>query len=555
MMIVESFERGTKKCVETHSLICGFMLLAISSPALSGIFQSDFPVSAQTVNPSIHIRLTESKVITQDGFPIGPQSISPLGKITNIRVASEYNQEVIMWKKMLSSTSPTELPVSAVKRQTTKGGVELSGVTVRPSYKYQQNADAEIWSTIITKEQEEVIQVAQNNSQEEQPTPANTSGERQHQADYEDNENLVSGRHFTPSVSLHAGWDDNLFRKANNITSSWFTILSPAVKYETNIGAHNLSASYAANIGNYYSSKEDDYLDQSIKLDAFLDLAIRHRLALGAEYKDWHDPRGTDDATSVVEEPDEWHSTTVDGTYSFGAQGSQGRIDLSVGHTLRRYDNNNQSTRDRDITNYSVVLNSRWAKINFLAGIELSNIDYISENPATVLASGSLDSQESSVFAGATWVATGKTSGTVKIGSLSKDFDSSKREDLSSSGWEVGIKWHPVTHSTWEFSTYQDAREQTTGNDDYVKVTDYKISWEHEWLSQYKSNIAIGIGEEVFNRTNRVDERFMFSAALYKQFNRIFKGGLNYQYSERDSTDNTSDYERNLIMFTLESEF
>lgn len=559
-----------ERCRGFQLLMGGLLTFCVSHPASSGIFQSDFPVDAQTVNPSIHSGLTENRTIVQDAFPVGPQSVHPLVNINKTRATALYSirsKEVSIWRKILSSTSLAELPASVDKVQAVQSPVEFPRVTARPSYKYQTNTDAESWSALIVEKQEEVTKVISNNnrlpyttelSQSTIDTNKNIAEESQYvieRDDYEDNTNLSSARHFTPSVSLQISWDDNLYRESSNETSGWSSVLSPSFKYETGIGAHNFSALYAANIGHYFSSEKDDYLDQKFKLDAFLDMATRHRLMLGAEYKDWHDPRGTDDSASVAQEPDEWHATTVDGTYSFGAKGSQGRVDMYAGHTLRRYDNNSQDTRDRDITNYSAILNTRWAKINFLAGTELSNIDYINEDPATVIASGSLDSQESSLFAGATWVATGKTSGSVKIGSLSKDFDSSLRKDYSGSGWEVGIKWNPVTHSTWELSTYQNTREQTTGNDDYVKVTDYKLSWQHEWLRQYKSNFSLGVGEDVFNRSNRTDERFLFSAALYKRFNRIFKGGLSYQYSERDSTDNTSDYERNLIMLTITSDF
>jgi hypothetical protein len=153
-MIMPASSRSViKNTLPTGSLLCGIALLIISPPAFSGIFQSDFPVDAQTVNPSIHIGLTGNKIVKQDGFPVGSLIINPLGENTSVRMNTMYsvrNKEESIWRTILSS---------AGKTTTRQSSEELPMATIKPSYKYQLNTDTESHSVLTTKKQKEVTEV------------------------------------------------------------------------------------------------------------------------------------------------------------------------------------------------------------------------------------------------------------------------------------------------------------------------------------------------------------------------------------------------------------
>ena len=74
-------------------------------------------------------------------------------------------------------------------------------------------------------------------------------------------------------------------------------------------------------------------------------------------------------------------------------------------------------------------------------------IDYTNELPGSV----TLDSEEWRLYTGATWDATAKTTGSVRVGYLTKDFTASDYQDYSSIGWEANLQGvrGPTPSSTW----------------------------------------------------------------------------------------------------------
>ncbi|RMD69471.1 MAG: hypothetical protein D6819_06870, partial [Gammaproteobacteria bacterium] len=289
---------------------------------------------------------------------------------------------------------------------------------------------------------------------------------------------------------------------------------------------------------------------------ADLDISLRNRLRLQAAYLKWHDPRGSDTPIGTVRrsleapEPDKWHSTRYDGTYSFGAPGARGRIDLHAARLFRRYDNNDQEVRDRDTTELDGTFYFRVKpKTSLLLELGKRDIDYINQPPEAV----SLDSSERRYLLGATWEATAKTTGTVKFGRIKKIFDAAEREDFSGGGWDVNITWRPRSYSTVDLLTSRKTYEQTTGVDDFVLVKDIALQWSHKWTQRLDTRLKVSLGRDDYNRSDRQDDRKAAGIELDYQLRRWLDIGLGYDRTERDSNVNEEDYQSNVFRFSLKA--
>ena len=94
-----------------------------------------------------------------------------------------------------------------------------------------------------------------------------------------------------------------------------------------------------------------------------------------------------------------------------------------------------------------------------MAEARATNLDY-------KLSGSTLSGDETRYFVGATWEAMAATTGTVKLGQLKKDYDSS-RPSYSEFAWEGLVTWMPRTYSKLDFYSSRQPME-STGVGDYI---------------------------------------------------------------------------------------
>lgn len=350
-----------------------------------------------------------------------------------------------------------------------------------------------------------------------------------------------------PGVDVSYGHNDNLFSSNINKRSSSQTTVTPYIKLEGKSGAHKFDISFRMNDVRYRDSTSDNYTDYSLLGNADLVITGRAGLKLRAEHRRGVDPRGSTDRLGAVT-PDEWINQGVEGIFSYGAPGAQGRIEVDAGAFTRRYQNNRATTvvSDRDTNHLGLTFLWRVApKTELLALVQHRGIDYI-------LATSTQDSTETSYQVGAKWEATAKTAGIVKFGRTEKKFDAAGRTDFSGSSWSAAVRWSPLSYSVWDFSTTK-ATNESTGTGDFLLSQFYGATWNHAWNSRFSSAVQANWRKDEFlgGGGGRVDKTGTLGLKLTYQWQRWLRFGGEYTYTERTSNPNTFDYNRSLIMFTV----
>jgi len=354
-----------------------------------------------------------------------------------------------------------------------------------------------------------------------------------------------------PQVSLQAGYDDNIYSTASGEVESWKSIISPALQLKMVQGKSEYTLNYQLHQGIYQESSDDNYTDHQLDGRVFLDLNSRNRLELVAGYLAGHEGRGTglNQGTAALtnNKPVEYHVNSLFSAYEYGGQEAKGRIRLAATYQDREYDNYRSQTQVKDRENVKMIGTFFYRvlpKTSLLFELSNEDIDYR-------LSSVNLDSTERKYLLGATWDATAKTSGTVKLGYSDKDFDSSAREDGDGSSWEVAMRWAPRSYSVFDISTNRGTRE-TDGTGDYIDSTDFNLQWTHAWSGVWRSRVYLNLSNDDYAKSAREDDGRTVGLGLDFFTTRWLNLALDYRYSERDSNQSDLNFERNAIYLTIQ---
>lgn len=361
-----------------------------------------------------------------------------------------------------------------------------------------------------------------------------------------------------PEVDLTLKSNDNIYSRPTDKQSANITVLAPKIKLEAKTGPHTFDATYAVEHGAYSTSTFNNYTDQSLSGNAQWVFSGRSGLKLSAGYKLGHDDLGAVPGVANHSSPDKWNETKFNGTFGYGAEGSEGRIELDGGLTNKRYDNfqltagglPDNTKRDRDDSKIGATFYWRvMPKTQLLFQATETKYDY---KPASFAGWTSLDSTDRKYLVGVTWDAAAKTQGIFKIGSVKKDFSDASLRDFSGTSWDATVKWSPLTYSSFEFNTGRGPGESTIGN--ASMDTKYGALWNHAWNSRLSSVVTYNNTKNLYEGNAGViqtDKTNTLGLKLNYQWMRTVKVGAGYDRTDKTSDVATSEYKRNIYSIFL----
>ena len=376
----------------------------------------------------------------------------------------------------------------------------------------------------------------------------------------------VGGFRAYPWLNFLLGYADNYYRSNDEIRDLgglpprglWQSVVEPGVRLTALKGADSYNLSYFARIGNVFDSSADDFVDQKFGANGAWEFGLRNRLTADYQFWYWHDPRGAGSpvdsarANFTQAEPDKWNSNRALLTYSYGAPGARGRMDLRAGYLARQYTNNGQEYRDNDRPLAGATFYARVRpKVSLLLDANWEKVDYTNQVADAV----SLDSDNLSVYTGVTWDATAKTTGTVKIGWLGKDFSANQRGDVSDFGWTAQVQYRPRTYSTFNLRTERTPAETTTGLADAVIVSLVDLDWVHYWKPLLYTRFGLFGSNDDYVGSPRVDHRYNASGGIFYQVRRWMEVGVDYTYETRQSDESLADYKNNIVLFSVRTAY
>lgn len=365
----------------------------------------------------------------------------------------------------------------------------------------------------------------------------------------------IAGGKLIPLLKLSQKYDDNIFSQASSEESDQITQIKPSVQWIQQIDTTSLAVTYSGDYGRYWDSDDDNYDDHTLSFDAMLSPSDFAAFDLGASYAKLHDNRGEGSSEGLNAlsrpDPDEYDISNIELEADFGREDAMFGFRVNASKSDIEYQNNRNETvfRDRDERYLAARIYGKLSGGKTKFFVEASQEDF-SYDEAPLLG-GTLDSEEEGFAVGMEWEATAKTTGSIRVGEIEKEFDSVARGKDNVITWDVDITWSPRTYSTVILSASQ-APMETNGTGTFIDARDYSISWMHSWSDILSSTIAFGQGEDNYGNSVRNDDRDMISIGVSYDWRRWMTIGATYSYSDRDSNNDAFDYEKNVFLINVD---
>jgi len=360
----------------------------------------------------------------------------------------------------------------------------------------------------------------------------------------------LGGAMLYPALNYSLQHDDNITSAETNRIKSWISVINPGLLLEAKSGANVYGLTYDLVRGQYHSSKNDNYTDHLISLMAHVEPSSRLYSDINIYHNRTHDPRGSTfsgtAAAAAQVAPDKWHETSGDLLIGIGSMQSMMRVELMGSYGNKRYDTNRAVTASRDLNTFTgggTFFFQVKPKTSLLLEAKYKRFDYLLKLP-------DLDSNDQYYYAGITWEATAKTTGTIKLGAQRKNFKDTAKSDFSGFGWEANIDWEPLSYSTVSLGT-SSLPNETDGTGSYIKSRDVNMQWNHEWSSRVSHDLHGSYTRNTYVGATRRDTLTAVGLMLNYELQRWLTAGAGYDYSRRTSNAANSSYKRNVFIVNL----
>ena len=354
-----------------------------------------------------------------------------------------------------------------------------------------------------------------------------------------------SGIYFYPSVFVGFGTNDNLQSSSINQVSSSFVNIAPELVAELKHKGDRYTALVSVNNTNYASSSSDNYTNSEITIAGDNYFTSRARAGWSVGQVNGNDPRGSNNRP-LSAEPDRWHTTNLNGRIIYGAPEAQGRIEIALGSSAKTYDNNRINTAIADLTANTLGATLFYrlsSRTQALAELRSTKTNYVSS-----LATDS--NTERRIYGGMTWEATAATTGTIKIGNLSKEFDRVNKTNFNGGSWEIAGRWKPLSYTSVDLLTTRTTAD-ATGVGDYNLNTSVDLIWNHNWNRALSTRVSIGTLDVDFGGTSRKDTATNFAFSAEYAWLRWLKVGIDLATTDNKTNAVTGAFKRTVSMVTL----
>lgn len=346
----------------------------------------------------------------------------------------------------------------------------------------------------------------------------------------------LGGASLFPGLSVVESSNSNLFRSDAYKISSLITVASPSVLLQAYKGADEYSLAYNADVGRYAQSSSDNYVDQDLLGTAKLAFSTRASLQLSPELKAGHDERGStyggiSTTGLLTATPNTYHKTGGAGTFTYGADGSRGRIELSEDYRDVQYRNSRNFTAGLDKT-----LNDLSGTFYYRVSPKVSTFVQISDTRIAYKdTSTTLSGSERDYLLGATWEATAQTTGKFKIGQLQKNFDLASRTTFKGVSWEGDIRWNPREFVYVDWVTGRKSYE-STGIGNFVLTTNNSLDFGYDLNAVTRLHLNLAKVTEEFVGTPRYDSTPTYGLKAEYKLRKWLVAAAEYDKNVKTST-------------------
>lgn len=328
---------------------------------------------------------------------------------------------------------------------------------------------------------------------------------------------------INPYVSVSETFDDNIFYTSSDEKKDSITTTTPGLRLQMPFRIHSASLEYYSVFNRYHRYKDENTTDYHGNGDVDLKFGSLFSLKLADTYVKGHEPRSSS-STGFIE-IFHTNAAAVSAMYRLADLSS---VELDYGKSNWRFKTSDFRNRDEDLV-------SGYFFYRFLrktsAFIEFDHKQVAFTQPAL-----DLDNSVNSLQLGLTWEISARSKGTVKGGTISKDFKSPALADFN--GWTASADvHHDFTDNTSVFLSGQRIVNETNLlGSRYFLTTGAYAELTHRFVRRLSGVARASYGEDRYSDVIPPDTAV--------RLDRTTLGGVGLKYLVKDWLELALDYNR-----------
>ena len=341
-------------------------------------------------------------------------------------------------------------------------------------------------------------------------------------------------------------YTDNFYNQPNNEAAGGGTLIRPEISFLEESSKLLVAGTVDGEYGVFdLPGSEDDYLDGGARFRLVSQGTVRNQVRLGAALKHSHDDFGvnrTEDATVRDDELDRWNQFSGSLHFRYGAAGARLNAEVGLRKLDRHYITNRAATEP---LNYEANTGEYALFYNYspktAALVDFSRTAFAFDRPF-----GAVDTRTGELYrarAGIRWLATGKTSGDVRIGYRRRTFDVAS-PDLEGLDWEATIDWAPVPRSQVKLTAARSEQESYRADTRVIGIDSLALGWKYNLSAKNRANLVLERLEADFDTSGRDDRIFSAAFTLEHVARRYLWVVASVGNTHRASSADFRDYDR-----------
>ena len=355
---------------------------------------------------------------------------------------------------------------------------------------------------------------------------------------------------ITFSISNTTEFSDNYFGTETNQVSNFYNIITPRIMLKGSNNVLDFEGIIETSIGLFKTDTADNYIDNSVKTKIGVQLSENVKVNISNSIEMGHDARGSDDDVEDSDTPHRFIKPTFGADLEWGDQESIFSLKMSSDISRLRYLNHPDTTNKLEKVVSSGKIALTWApgpEKTFVAGIELQGNTYD--------ALAEKDSQDVYYYAGMNWNPSDLFAVESQFGVRGKRFDDVNTPSFMSFAWNVGVDWMPMEYSKYSITTSMSTGD-STGSADLYSTQDVGLSWDHEWTEDFSTKLQTKYSWKSSEGTGqtRIDKTWTKGANFNYSVDESINLALKYDRTDLQSTTEGENYQKNMVVLSVESE-
>ena len=358
-----------------------------------------------------------------------------------------------------------------------------------------------------------------------------------------------------PQASIAGKYDDNIYATDVNETDDFITELATSVSVESGWSRHALNFVAGVNQYIYADNTDENRLDWNVGADGLIDVTRDTQIRGALAYRQLHEDRGDPSAPAAASEPTEY--TLLTGTASVDHKFNRLTTRISGGYSEYDYKDVlsttgvviDQDARDR--AQYEEALRVGYdvsPDTNVYVQGTLNQRDYDLTVPAVAV---NRDSDGYSVVAGSDFRLSNLMQGGVFVGYQEQTYDDPTLADTTGLAYGASVEWYVTGITTISLDAASTIEETTTIGASGYNAQQAGIRVDHELLRNVLLNARVSYESDDYEGVARTDDKLRAGLGVDYLLNRNFSLGVDYNYTDNDSTLAGNDYKRNIIGLML----